>query len=150
MFEEIRQLKVNMSKITAASVLDILINRAKFQDLIIRLNTEDQLFDKGIDSVGKSLGTYAEFTIKQKKAKGQPTAHVTLKDTGDFYGTWTVTVRNGTIFIEADGDKDDKNLMDVYGEEIVGLLESNLQILIDEIEIDTVEMVENLLLTGTA
>jgi len=150
MFDEIRQLKVNMSKITAASVLDILINQTKFQDLIIRLNTEEQLFKKGIDSEGETLGIYAEFTIKQKQKKGQPTAHVTLKDTGDFYGTWTVTTNNGDIFIEADGDKPDKNLMDVYGEEIVGLLESNLQILIDEIETDTPEIVENLLLTGTA
>ena len=150
MFEEIRKLQTNMSKITAASVLNILINRNKFQDLIIRLNTEDQLFDKGVDSEGKSLGIYAEFTIKQKQKKGQPTAHVTLKDTGDFYGTWTVTTKDGDIFIEADGDKDDKNLMDIYGEKIVGLLESNLQILLNEIETDTPEIVENLLLTGTA
>jgi len=135
-----------MQSITAARVLKILIDRPEFQDLIIELNTGDQLFKKGIDSKGISLGVYAPFTIGEKKKKNQPTDRVTLKDTGDFYKTWTVMVNsNGDIIIEADGDKDDKNLMDVYGEDIVGLIDKNLQILIDEIEDKLPELVETLL-----
>jgi len=148
MFEAIRKVTGNMQKINAASVLEILIARPEFQGLIIKLNTQEQLFKKGIDSKGVTLGVYSPFTInikKNERSPSQPTNRVTLKDTGDFYKTWTVTTKNGDIIIEADGDKDDKNLMDVYGEDIVGLIEENLQTLIDEIKIKTPELVESLL-----
>jgi len=145
MFEPIREITKNMQSITAARILSILIERPEFQDLIIELNTEKQLFDKGIDAEGQSLGIYQPFTIAIKREKGQPVNRVTLKDTGDFYKTWDVRVENGDIIIEADGDKDDKNLMDVYGEDIVGLTQENLQILIDEIKKHTPELVKELL-----
>lgn len=103
---------------------------------IIRLNTRDQLFDKGQDSLGNTLGTYLPFTIIKKQERGQPFAHVTLLWDGDFYKSFKVFVDRSTldIIIEADGaEKDTNDLRDVYGEDIIGLQEGNLQIIIDMI-----------------
>jgi len=103
---------------------------------IIRLNTRDQLFDKGQDSKGVSLGTYRPFTIARKRERGQPFEFVTLFWDGDFYKSFKVFVdkSNLDIIIEADGaEKDDKDLRDVYGEDIIGLQPENLQIIIDMI-----------------
>ena len=144
MFEAVRKVTGNMQKITAAKVLTILIERPELNGLVISLN-HDQLFRKGVDSKGVTLGVYAPFTIERKVKDGLPSGHVTLFQRGRFYKTWTVKVVNGDIIVEADGDKDDKNLMDIYGEDIVGLLDENLQILIDEIKIKTPEHVESLL-----
>jgi hypothetical protein len=105
------------------------------QDLVIELNTESQLFDKGEDSTGRTLesigGSYSPFTVKVKQAKGQPTNRVTLFDTGDFYASFVVKPYRGGFEIDANPQKDDTNLFDEWGEEIVGLNEENLQIIIN-------------------
>lgn len=95
------------------------------QNNIIKLNTIDQLFNDGIDSLGDSLGEYSPFTVELKKAKGQPTNRITLKDTGDFYKTFKVEVKDDSFFINANPIKDDNNLFDDFGSEIVGLTEDN-------------------------
>lgn len=95
------------------------------QNNIIKLNTIDQLFNDGIDSLGDSLGEYSPFTVELKKAKGQPTNRITLKDTGDFYKTFKVEVKDDSFFINANPIKDDSNLFDDFGSEIVGLTEEN-------------------------
>lgn len=48
---------------------------------------DSQLYEKGIDGNGKSLGGYTRTTIRMKIAKNQPYDHVTLKDEGDFYAS---------------------------------------------------------------
>ena len=95
------------------------------QNNIIKLNTIDQLFNDGIDSLGDSLGEYSPFTVELKKAKGQPTNRITLKDTGDFYKTFKVEVKDDSFFINANPIKEDTNLFDDFGSEIVGLTEDN-------------------------
>ena len=108
---------------------------------IIKLNTIDQLFDEGIDSLGDSLGEYSISTIEGtssylgKKAKGQPTDRITLKDTGKFYKTFKIEVKNDSFFINANPIKEDNNLFDDFGNEIVGLTEEN-QIKVSKIILD--------------
>jgi hypothetical protein len=103
--------------------------------LIISLNTEglptSQLYQLGEDSTGRSLGEYSPFTVREKRRKGQPTDRVTLKDTGEFYMSFQVIPFRGGFEITADAEKDDKDLRDVYGEDIIGLNDENLQILIE-------------------
>jgi len=94
---------------------------------IIRLNTESQLFDEGIDSLGRDLGTYRPFTIKVKQKTGLPYDRVTLFQDGTFYGSFRVTYDAESFTIDANGDKGDKNLFDVYGEDILGLTDFNLE-----------------------
>jgi len=112
-------------------VLKEALKDLNLRDFIIELN-QDQLFEKGQTSTGRSLGEYSAFTIKLKQEKGQRIDHVTLKDTGEFYETFHIVVaQDGSYFeIIGDGDKDDKNLFDVYGEDVVGLDEESRNTLI--------------------
>ena len=67
---------------------------------IIKLNTIEQLFKKGVDNENKAIEpAYTPTTVSIKKSKGQPTNRVTLKDTGDFYKATDIdfTVKDFTI-----------------------------------------------------
>lgn len=92
---------------------------------IIQLNTIDQLFDRGVDSLNRSLGDYSPFTVEEKKRKGQKYTNITLKDDGDFYKSFKVEVTATEIRISANPIKDDNNLFDDFGSEIVGLTDQN-------------------------
>ena len=100
---------------------------------IIRLNTEDQLFDDGIDSLDRKIGEYSPLSVSIKTSKGQRTDHITLKDTGEFYQSFRVKVDKWGMFIAADDVKDDTVLTERYGIDILGLTEENTQVLINMI-----------------
>ena len=93
---------------------------------IVYLNTEFQLYD-GVNAKGIPLddigGSYAESTIKRKARKGQPSDRVTLKDTGAFYKTFSVDVFDDEFYIEASTIKDGHNLVDRWGDDLIGLTE---------------------------
>lgn len=100
------------------------------KDMIIQMNTEDQLEERGVDSIGRPLGDYAPYTIIEKKLKGQRYDHVTLKDTGAFYDSWVVTVNRNYIEIDADDTSHyDVPLFQVWGEDVLGLTPENMDIL---------------------
>jgi len=97
------------------------------QDEIIRINTEDQLEEEGIDSLGRKLGDYAPSTIAYKRRKGQRYDHVTLKDEGDFYNSFNVKVNVNEIIIDADdSSKYNKPLFEVWGIDVLGLTDDNM------------------------
>ncbi len=104
------------------------------QKFIIKLNTKDQLFKKGIDSTGKSLkeigGDYSPFTKKRKSAKGQPTNRVTLKDTGKFHKSFGVIPDFSGFTILSDpikvSDGFQTNLFDRWGGNVEGLTTENI------------------------
>lgn len=106
-------------------IFEIVFNDERIKNEIIRLNTEEQLFERGIDSRGISLGEYSPTTIELKKKKGQRYDHITLKDTEDFYKSFRVSVNRVVIEIIADPFKDDTNLFDDFGEDIVGLTDES-------------------------
>lgn len=98
-------------------------------DMIIQLNTEDQLEEQGIDSLGRSLGEYSPYTIAIKRMKGDRYDHVTLKDTGAFYNSWVVWVDRDAINIDADDVAFyDRPLFEIWGEDVLGLTDENLEI----------------------
>lgn len=78
---------------------------ASEEDDIIRLITEDQLFDRGEDGRGISLGDYKLSTIKYKKKKNQPTNRITLKDSGKFYASLRLITTEDGFYIEPDHNK---------------------------------------------
>ncbi len=133
-------------------VADLELNEVAFKiasekevkDLVIRLNTQgektSQLFELGEDSLGDSLGSYSPFTIEKKKKKGQPTNRITLKDTGEFYSSFNVVPYRGGFTIKANPIKEDSNLYDDFGADIIGLNEENLQILRDVYKEKTLEV----------
>ena len=100
------------------------------KDMIIQMNTEDQLEEEGIDSLGRALGDYSPYTIIEKQLKGQRYDHITLKDTGAFYDSWVVTVNREGIEIDADdASLYDQPLFQVWGEDVLGLTDENMEIL---------------------
>ena len=106
-----------------------IVNRNKSK--ILDLNRESQLFEKGIDSDGKSLLAYTSLTIRYKKQKGEVYNRTTLLDTGDFYKGFDLLIRNNVISIYSKDSKQ-SDLVDKYGN-IFGLIKDNQMILNYEI-----------------
>lgn len=109
---------------------------SEHSSLVIKLNTRNQLFDKGINSEGKSLssigGGYSLFTLSEAAKDGKPKksrSHVDLHDDGDFYLTFKVEAFRGGFRITADPLKEDTNLFTRWGENIVGLTKESLDLL---------------------
>ena len=94
---------------------------------IIRLNTKDQMFDKGVDSLDRSLGVYSPTSVsKYGKRKGR----IQLFDTGVFFDSFTIQVDRGGLTISADTQKEDTDLAVRYGIDILGVTPSNTDLLI--------------------
>lgn len=97
------------------------------QEIIVEMNSEDQLFEKGITSQGKSIADYAPYrpvTIQIKQAKGQPTDRVTLRDEGDFHSSFYIEFQSDGFEIKA-SDRKAPKLLFQYGTEILGLSDEN-------------------------
>jgi hypothetical protein len=132
-FGEIRKRLDKFKQLDADKMAYQLTRTGNFQDLVVELNTKDQLYNKGEDSKGERLsdigGDYspvtmqiAEDNFRPKKSKKD----INLYDTGDFYNSFRVTPFVGGFDIDADPIKDDTNLFSEWGVDIVGLNEQNL------------------------
>lgn len=98
---------------------------------IIDMNTEDQLFEHGITATGVSIWDYAPYsavTIDLKKAAGQPYDRVTLRDTGDFHRSFYLQIDNEKFTFNAE-DWKTRELLRLYGDEIMGLTPENVELL---------------------
>lgn len=126
-------------------------NDKSFTDYIIYLNTQKQLFEKGVNSEGVNLesigGIYSFETVKIKNEKGQPTDRVTLKDTGDFYESFRVFFNASGLVISADTLKDTDDLIKRWGQEILGLNNESLILLREKAKEILIPYVKKKLLT---
>lgn len=96
------------------------------QEQIVSKNV-GQLYDKGENSLGVGINTfapYSRYTIYLKTKKGQPTDRVTLRDTGAFHRSFTVVAEQDQFYITATDDKTEE-LVKKYGPEIFGLTPEN-------------------------
>ena len=116
---QLTKIKKNLNRFIGESAL-------RHSNIIEDSITEEQLFEKGIDGLGKSLPSYSPVTVQLKKLKGQPFDRTTLRDTGEFHSSIKVKLQRDGIKIESDPIKEDTNLLEVYGEEILFLTEENL------------------------
>lgn len=124
--ETIRKfLRLDLKKV----VIDIL-NSPKVKAVIIKMEQE-RLFNTGKDSTGVSLGSYSPFTVVIKQGKGQRTDHITLRDTGEFYESFTFHATSSELVFDADPIKEDNNLFDDFGIDILGLTEFDRERLIE-------------------
>ena len=148
--QDIERLYNNVNKLDINDIFYSLWSDNKVQNYIIDLNTEgettSQLYNLGIDAEGDSLGEYSPYTIQFKVDKGQRFDHITLKDTGDFYETFKVKPNKKGFELTANPNKDDDNLFEIYGKEIVGLTKDNQKLLIGFIESDFNKELEKRLL----
>lgn len=94
------------------------LNNPGIKQQIIDLN-QSQLMDEGLDANGKFINTiegnpYTEYTKEQKRKKGQPTDHVTLYDTGEFYQSMKVTINGQGAEVLADFSKGGSDIRDNF------------------------------------
>lgn len=106
----------------------------QYDYILIDMNVQDQLYERGIDRNGKALSDehpYKPMTIEFKMAKRQPYDRVTLRDEGDFHSSFKIDARHNDFEIYA---TDIKTLMlaEKYGDEIFGLTNENLNEFIRE------------------
>lgn len=112
--------------------ISIIINDEKA--IIIDMNTEDQLYEQGINNLGVEImdyKPYQEFTISIKLSKGQPTGRVTLRDSGEFHRSFDLEVTDSHFKVIATDDKTEL-LTKKYGRQILGLTDENINELIWE------------------
>lgn len=104
------------------SLVKYVWNSKKVQQQIISLNIYSQLFDKGVDSEGVSLGDYSPVSVQKY---GKPEGHIRLYDSGAFYESFKVVVVGINAEITANTQKEDVDLAEQYGEQIIGLNEDS-------------------------
>lgn len=99
----------------------------KEEGLIVSLNTQKQLYDKGINALGVSIDSYAPYspwTVKLKMKKSQPYNRVTLRDSGQFHASFEIRFTDDGFTI---GSRDSltEELVRKYSESIFGLTQKN-------------------------
>lgn len=100
--------------------------------VVIDMNAEEQLFERGENRLGVSIADYRPYspvTVEEKRIHGQPYNRVTLRDTGDFESSFYIRYTGDSFEIAASDWKTD-DLVRKYGKEIFGLNRDNLDELI--------------------
>lgn len=119
-------------KETEDKIFKFVLDNRFIEQLITRLNTDEQLGKDRVDSLGARLGVYSPVTEVLSNGRKKAGEFINLNDTGVFWDSWIVKVTEALITIDADPFKDDTNLFDEYGIDVLGLTDENLQILINE------------------
>lgn len=110
-----------------------------FAEMVLDLNRIDQLFKEGVDSNNRKLFSftpqqpYAPFTIERKIERNLPHDHVTLFHTGEFYASFRLIIFEQAFEITANPIKDDSNLFDDFGIDILGLNDRSKELLVSRL-----------------
>lgn len=113
--------------LTGGAYLSTIIENHDYE--IIEMNTQDQLYEQGITATGVSIMDYApysEYTIELKAQKGDPYDRVTLRDEGDFHRSFYLDIDNEKFTFDAE-DWKTRELLRLYGDEIMGLTQHNIE-----------------------
>ena len=95
------------------------------------LNTESQLFEKGEDSEGQTLGDYAPLSVVLRSEAGLPVDRITTRVTGDFHDAWEGNfVKFPVPFTSSDSKTPD--LIALFGVRIFGLTPKSIDILLED------------------
>ncbi len=161
-FGALRKVATNTRRLDQNAFFNEFFNDRNVQELIIKLNTEIQLFNEGITAKGegfnsKSGGVYTRFTEElnlqnsftvggttKEKKEGEP---YILFDSGDFFKSFRVKVNLTNFVIEANTAKPTQNLLD-FGE-ILGLTNENLQEVISFFEAFLLTEIQKQITEGT-
>ena len=93
----------------------------------------EQMYEKGKDGYGKSLGRYSPYTVKKKKSKGQRYDHITLRDTGAFHKELQAVLDDDGFSLYSRDGKSEKWIIPRWGESIFRPDDETLDMLKDEI-----------------
>jgi hypothetical protein len=122
----------DVKKLNMEQIFRRVMEQKTMQEFVFEIIRIEQLFERGIDSQGRSLGEYSPYSIEIKRSKGQRYDHITLKDTGAFYESFTMYIYKNYFEIDADPIKKDTNgeetnLFDEYGIDILGITQENME-----------------------
>lgn len=114
----------NVLKLNADAATKQVISNKAIQLEAVRLNTEEQLYQRGVDVQGNKMRSdyarfgrfYANSTIAIKNEKNQPTDRVTLRDTGAMYRTEKPFINGNELWL----DMETYDLVERFGQ-FVGL-----------------------------
>ena len=128
----------NVKGLSVDKALFFVFSDGFVQAFTLELNTQGQLFEKGIDAIGKPLkdigGEYADLTKDLKLLEGLPIDRVTLFQEGDFYKSFNLIPGSDGLIIEADTIKEgDEDLQNRWGTNLLGLTDESREKLIQEI-----------------
>ena len=144
MFERLRKVLQIIISLDVNDVMFAILSKSDVKQLIIILNTDEQLF-KGIDSTDTTLesigGEYAPSTKDLKVLKGLPIDRVTLFDEGDFYDSFTVIPDKTGFTIEADTLKGSYDLQNDWGFNLIGLTDESKNELVEVIKDEIVDYI---------
>lgn len=100
---------------------------------VVFLNTEEQMYNKGINADGERMGFYEPYTINEKIANGQRYDHITGENTGEMYKSARAEFDyEGNLNMSMDTIKDGKDISVVtdwgknWGKNIVGLTDESM------------------------
>lgn len=128
MFGAIKDIGNNMKQLNPNRLMRDVIDDSQLKAQIIDLN-QSQMYDKGIDAKGETLGDYSQISVTKY---GKRPGHIQLKDTGEFYDSMKVGVEEDKFVITGDTDKGDIDLANVYPDAL-GLTEDSKSEIIPEI-----------------
>tara|TARA_R110000803_G_scaffold197438_1_gene260984 strand:- start:156 stop:605 length:450 start_codon:yes stop_codon:yes gene_type:complete len=122
-------LKKSVSRVKGDFIVDVIKSIVEENsNEIIDLNTNEQLFKRGVGSDGKELTPeYSNPYKKLKQALNQPSDRVTLRLEGDFYKSFEVVIGQQQFLINAT-DKKTSWLIKRYGQRVFGLTSDNLSL----------------------
>lgn len=128
MFDKIHRKIERVRTFSKPSGLSFIMNDVlkdkQIQAQILDLNTNNQLFEKGVDIFGNDLGDYANTTKQYKQITGQRYDHITLNDTGDFYKSFRFDNQKTAFKISADTIKNGDDLQNMFPN-IIGLTDES-------------------------
>ena len=112
----------------------VVLDNKTITDLVKFLNTEKQMGQDHVDSLGNEL--FNVFTNRTyyspNDPKGRGGQPYELQDTGEYWNSFKVLVREGRIVIESNPFKGLDNIEEAFGQNLEGLTDENLQLLINE------------------
>lgn len=111
-------------KLNADTATKQVINNKAIQIEAIRLNRDEQLYQRGVDNQGNKMRSdyarfgnfYANSTIAIKNEKNQPTDRVTLRDTGALYRTFKTKINGDELMLDVNSIKEGRDLVDQFGQ----------------------------------
>ena len=105
MFDALIEVATAAKKLDENKILQQVMSEPLVQAQILDLN-KAQMYEKGVNAEGKSMGDYAPFTVEYKISVGQRHDHITLKDTGKMYDSMRVKAQREETVITANTVKE--------------------------------------------
>lgn len=122
--EALEEILENAGKLNYIDIFEEAVTqlKPKFEEIQKR-----QLFERGVDGEGKKLGNYKPSTVARKRIRFQPSEHITLFDTGEYYASKELVVGEGEFQMTEDPIKNGHSLYDRFGVSIAGWDEISIQ-----------------------